>query len=134
MLPFGRLRQMRILAVPATRAAREFLPKAQPIKALVFSGAFVAIFLNSLPCLTSGTERLVRSHHDFQLSKKRPYNVNFHSQATSKWSTDPLRTRHVTYSSLPVDDFGYRAQIIFRGVGQRCFLVCSQKDSRLTHP
>ena len=25
----------------------------------------------------------------------------FHSKATSKWPTDPLRTRHITYPSLP---------------------------------
>ena len=33
---------------------------------------------------------------------------NFHSKATSKWRTDLLRTRHMTYPSPPVDDFGYR--------------------------
>ena len=43
--------------------------------------------------------------------------VNFYSKATSKWRTDALRTRHMTYPSVPVDDFGYRQQIIFRGVG-----------------
>ena len=68
------------------------------------------------------------------ISKKRPYNVNFHGKATSKWPTDPLRERHVTYPSLPVDDFAYRPQIIFKGVGQQHFPFCSQKDNRLTLP
>ena len=56
----------------------------------------------------------------------------FHSIATSKWRTDPLRTGRMTYSSLPVDDFGCQPQI--RGVGQRHFPLCSQKASRLTYP
>ena len=51
------------------------------------------------------------------LSAKSSWFVNFYSKATSKWRTDPLRTRHMTYPSLPVDGFGYRPQIIFRGVG-----------------
>ena len=68
------------------------------------------------------------------MSKKRPHNVNFQSKATAKWPTYPLRMRHVTHPSLPVDDFGYRPQIIFRGEDQRHFPVCSQKDRRLTLP
>ena len=44
-----------------------------------------------------------------------------------------VRTR-LTYLSIPIDDFGYRPQIILRGVGRRHFPVCSQKDSRLTLP
>ena len=75
----------------------------------------------------SSTERLVRSYHDF--NKK-----NFHSKVISKWRTDLLRKRHMTYPSLPVGDFGYRSQVIFRGVGQRHFPFCSQKASSLTHP
>ena len=43
--------------------------------------------------------------------------VMFHSKTSSKWLSDPLRTRHMTYPSLPVDDFGYRPQIILRVVG-----------------
>ena len=69
------------------------------------------------------------------VSAKSSWFVNFHGKTTSKWLThDPLNTRHVTYPSLPVDDFEYRPQIIYRGVGQRHFPVCSQKDSRLTLP
>ena len=49
------------------------------------------------------------------VSAKSSWFVNFHSKTTSKWRADPLRTRHMTYPSL--DDFGYRPQIIFRGVG-----------------
>ena len=47
--------------------------------------------------------------------------VNFRSKAavTSKWRTDPRRTRLMTYLSLPVDEFGNSPQIIFRGVGYR---------------
>ena len=60
--------------------------------------------------------------------------MNFHGKATSKWPTDPLRKRHVTYPFLPVDDFAYRPQIIFKGVGQQHFPVCSQQDNRLTPP
>ena len=40
-------------------------------------------YINILLTRTSGTERLVLSYHDFSLSKKRPYNVNCHSKATS---------------------------------------------------
>ena len=80
----------------------------------------------------------MRSHHDFLLSKKRPYIVNFLSKLTSKWPTDPLRARHVTYPYLPVetpvDDFGHQPQVIFRGKGQRHFPVSYQKDRRLTLP
>ena len=36
--------------------------------------------------------------------------MNFQCKATSKWMTDPPRTRHLTCPSLPVDDFGYRPQ------------------------
>ena len=65
------------------------------------------------------------------VSANSPWFVNFHSKTTSKWRSDPLRARHMTYPSLPVDDFGYRPQIIFRVVGSNISL---QKASRLTHP
>ena len=87
---------------------------------------------------TSGTERLVRSRHDFKLSTKRPYNeaynVNFHRKATSKCPTDPLR-RHMTYPSLRVDDFAHRPQIqiIFRGARSATFPSLFSKG-QLTHP
>ena len=40
----------------------------------------------------------------------------------------------MTYLSILIDDFGYQPQIILRGIGQRHFPVCSQKDGRLTFP
>ena len=55
-------------------------------------------------------------------------------QSDSKWRTDPQRTRHTTYLSIAIDDFGYRPQIIVRGVGQRHFPVYPQKGSKLTLP
>ena len=51
------------------------------------------------------------------VSAKSSWFVNFHSKATSKRRTHPLRTRHMTYLSIPINDFGYRPQIILRGVG-----------------
>ena len=68
------------------------------------------------------------------VSAKSSWFVNFHSKAISKWRTYPLRTRCMTYPSLSVGDFGYRSQIIFRGVAQRQFPVCSQKGRGLTLP
>ena len=53
------------------------------------------------------------------VSAKSSWFVNFHSKATSKLRTDALRTRHMTYPSHPFNSFGYRPQIIFRGVGSR---------------
>ena len=47
---------------------------------------------------------------------------------------ETTKTRHTTYLSIPIDDFGYRPQIILSGVGRRQFSDCSQKDSRLTLP
>lgn len=35
--------------------------------------------------------------------------------------TDPLRMRHMTYPSLPVNYFGYWPQVVFRGVGSDIF-------------
>ena len=48
---------------------------------------------------------------------KSSWLLNFHTKAASKWRIDSLRMRHMTYPSLPVADFGYWPQIIFRGVG-----------------
>ena len=53
------------------------------------------------------------------VSAKSPWFVNFNSKATSKWRTHALSTRQMPYRSLPVNNFGYRPQIIFRGVGSR---------------
>ena len=40
----------------------------------------------------------------------------------------------MTYPSLTVREFGYRSEIIFRGVGQQHFPVCSQKERGHTLP
>ena len=53
------------------------------------------------------------------VSAKSWWFVNFHNNGTSKWRTHALSTRQMPYSSLPVNNFGYRPQIIFRGVGSR---------------
>ena len=52
--------------------------------------------------------------------------------STLKWRTDPLWAGHATYLPSPstISDINHNIpQIILRGVGQRHFLVCSQRPA-----
>lgn len=52
-------------------------------------------------------------------SAKSSWFVKFYTKPISEWQTDPLRMRHMTYPSLPVNDF--RFQVVFKGVGSDIF-------------
>ena len=67
----------------------------------------------------------LQTNERYRSVAKSSWFINFRCKAISKWRTDPLRTRHITYISIPIDDFG---------VGQRHFPLCSQEASRLTYP
>ena len=54
-------------------------------------------------------------------SAKSSWFVKFYTKAISERQTDPLRMRHMTYPSLPINDFGYWPQVVFRGVGSDIF-------------
>ena len=75
--------------------------------------------------------RVVKNERYRTVSAKSSWFVNFHSKAISKWWTDPMRTRHTTYP-LSRRRFRIRSQIIFSGVGQRHFPVCSEKTLQRT--